>query len=161
MDGYWSTWSSWSTCSSDCKHHRRRLCDSPAPENGGHYCTGSDLDTSNCTGGMCKGQLIRFIFDIGQSVVIWNCYVFVTFPFLTEDALVSVCVFSCLSSVSLDWPLALIWLRFVLYCHWCLLHYCNGGIKVLRFDKVVYLRSKSLWSVLILSTLLISWDFSE
>lgn len=54
VDGVWSTWSSWSTCSPDCKHHRRRLCDSPYPADGGHHCGGSDLDTSNCTGGMCK-----------------------------------------------------------------------------------------------------------
>lgn len=54
IDGFWSTWSSWSTCSSDCKHHRRRLCDSPAPDNGGQHCSGGDLDTANCTGAMCK-----------------------------------------------------------------------------------------------------------
>ena len=54
VDGYWSTWSSWSTCSPDCKQHRRRLCDSPAPENGGSYCDGSDLNTSNCTSGLCS-----------------------------------------------------------------------------------------------------------
>ena len=57
VDGQWSTWSSWSTCSPDCKHHRRRLCDNPAQENGGKYCSGTDLDTANCTGAMCKGRL--------------------------------------------------------------------------------------------------------
>ena len=56
VDGQWSTWSSWSTCSPDCKHHRRRLCDNPAQENGGRFCHGTDLDTANCTGAMCKGR---------------------------------------------------------------------------------------------------------
>jgi len=54
VTGLWSTWSSWSTCSPDCKHYRRRLCDNPSPQNGGRFCTGTDLDTSNCTTGMCR-----------------------------------------------------------------------------------------------------------
>lgn len=56
VHGYWSTWSSWSTCSPDCKQHRRRMCDNPAPQNGGRYCDGSDLNTSNCTSGLCRGS---------------------------------------------------------------------------------------------------------
>ena len=32
------------------------MCDNPAPENGGQFCAGSDLDTANCTGGMCRGE---------------------------------------------------------------------------------------------------------
>lgn len=55
VDGQWSTWSSWSKCSLDCRQHRRRQCDSPAPQNGGQVCEGSDLDMSNCTVGLCKG----------------------------------------------------------------------------------------------------------
>lgn len=54
VNGIWSTWSSWSTCSPDCRHHRRRICDSPSPADGGHHCVGSDLDTANCTGGTCR-----------------------------------------------------------------------------------------------------------
>ncbi|KAK2190266.1 hypothetical protein NP493_85g07017 [Ridgeia piscesae] len=66
VDGFWSTWSSWSTCSPDCKHHRRRLCENPAPANGGRYCEGNDLNTANCNGGMCTvlgmdGQRSKFI----------------------------------------------------------------------------------------------------
>ncbi|XP_069123995.1 netrin receptor UNC5C-like [Argopecten irradians] len=52
--GHWSMWSSWSTCSPDCLHHRRRSCDDPPPKNGGGYCSGNDLDSTNCTGGMCR-----------------------------------------------------------------------------------------------------------
>ncbi|XP_046379285.1 netrin receptor UNC5C-like isoform X2 [Haliotis rufescens] len=54
VDGLWAPWSSWSTCSPDCIHHRRRSCDNPKPTNGGDYCNGNDLDTTNCTGGMCR-----------------------------------------------------------------------------------------------------------
>lgn len=53
-DGRWTSWSSWSTCSPDCKHHRRRTCTNPPPSNGGRYCHGKDLSTANCTGGMCR-----------------------------------------------------------------------------------------------------------
>ncbi|XP_041362297.1 netrin receptor UNC5C-like isoform X3 [Gigantopelta aegis] len=56
VDGFWSPWSSWSTCSPDCIHHRRRSCDNPRPMNGGGYCSGKDLDSINCTGGMCRDK---------------------------------------------------------------------------------------------------------
>ncbi|VDI08738.1 netrin receptor unc-5 [Mytilus galloprovincialis] len=55
VHGGWTLWSSWSTCSPDCLHHRRRSCDNPSPSNGGGYCFGNDLDSTNCTGGMCRG----------------------------------------------------------------------------------------------------------
>ena len=61
VDGGWSLWSSWSTCSPDCLHHRRRSCDSPHPSNGGGYCYGNDLDSTNCTGGMCRGGRKDFV----------------------------------------------------------------------------------------------------
>ncbi|CAH1795522.1 unnamed protein product [Owenia fusiformis] len=57
VNGIWSTWSSWSTCSPDCKHHRRRLCDNPSPQNNGRFCHGNDLDTTNCTGGQCRDPI--------------------------------------------------------------------------------------------------------
>ncbi|XP_071034968.1 netrin receptor UNC5C isoform X2 [Parasteatoda tepidariorum] len=58
-DGRWTSWSSWSTCSPDCKHHRRRTCSNPPPSHGGRYCVGKDLATSNCTGGMCRAMRDR------------------------------------------------------------------------------------------------------
>lgn len=64
VPGSWSTWSSWSTCSPDCKHHRRRLCDNPAPQHGGPHCFGGDLDTSNCTGGMCRDAVYE-VYETG------------------------------------------------------------------------------------------------
>uniref|UniRef100_T1IHT4 Netrin receptor UNC5 n=1 Tax=Strigamia maritima TaxID=126957 RepID=T1IHT4_STRMM len=54
VDGRWTTWSSWSTCSPDCRHHRRRSCENPSPANGGRFCPGPHLATINCTGGMCR-----------------------------------------------------------------------------------------------------------
>ncbi len=38
------------------------MCDNPAPENGGVYCLGSDLDTANCTGAMCRSTYIYTTF---------------------------------------------------------------------------------------------------
>lgn len=61
MHGGWTLWSSWSTCSPDCLHHRRRSCDNPSPSNGGGYCFGNDLDSTNCTGGMCRGNLFELM----------------------------------------------------------------------------------------------------
>ncbi|KAG8212632.1 hypothetical protein J437_LFUL017211, partial [Ladona fulva] len=54
VDGRWSGWSAWSTCGPDCRHHRRRTCNSPAPANGGKYCQGRDHATANCSDGMCR-----------------------------------------------------------------------------------------------------------
>uniref|UniRef100_A0A1B6BY64 Netrin receptor UNC5 n=1 Tax=Clastoptera arizonana TaxID=38151 RepID=A0A1B6BY64_9HEMI len=64
VDGRWTSWTSWSACGPDCKHHRRRSCTNPAPNNGGKYCPGKDTNTANCTGGMCTS----FRDDPGQQL---------------------------------------------------------------------------------------------
>ncbi|KAF4523673.1 hypothetical protein B566_EDAN006043, partial [Ephemera danica] len=53
LDGRWSTWTEWTSCGTDCRHHRRRLCNNPAPSSGGRYCVGRDIASANCTGGLC------------------------------------------------------------------------------------------------------------
>ncbi|XP_059473091.1 netrin receptor UNC5B isoform X2 [Neocloeon triangulifer] len=52
-DGRWSVWSPWSACGPDCKHHRKRSCNSPAPSPGGRFCSGKDMMSANCTGDLC------------------------------------------------------------------------------------------------------------
>ena len=71
VDGAWSEWNSWSSCGPDCLHFRRRECNSPAPKNGGRYCSGGgrDLATKNCTGGMCKAAGLNSIVLYGTEVV--------------------------------------------------------------------------------------------
>ena len=70
VDGAWSQWTTWSSCGPDCLHFRRRECNSPAPKNGGRYCSGGgrDLTTKNCTGGMCKAAGLNSIVLYGTEV---------------------------------------------------------------------------------------------
>ncbi|XP_031568761.1 MAM and LDL-receptor class A domain-containing protein 1-like [Actinia tenebrosa] len=51
IDGHWGRWSEWSTCSATCDqgtHTRTRLCDDPAPKQGGKECTGKRVDRQPC-----------------------------------------------------------------------------------------------------------------
>ncbi|MBL7715265.1 MAG: hypothetical protein JNL01_07320 [Bdellovibrionales bacterium] len=51
VNGGWSAWSGWSACSATCgigSQSRSRTCDSPAPQNGGADCSGSDTDWQSC-----------------------------------------------------------------------------------------------------------------
>jgi hypothetical protein len=52
VNGGWGGWGGWSACSTNCgtgTQTRNRACDSPAPANGGAYCSGSDTDSQACT----------------------------------------------------------------------------------------------------------------
>ncbi|CAK8673243.1 unnamed protein product [Clavelina lepadiformis] len=53
VNGGWTEWSSWSTCSPECVHRRRRTCTRPHPHNSGLVCPGLDIETRNCTNGLC------------------------------------------------------------------------------------------------------------
>ncbi|XP_035222665.1 hemicentin-1-like isoform X3 [Stegodyphus dumicola] len=56
VHGEWGAWNEWSLCSSSCgggTRERIRLCDSPAPAFGGHYCTGSHIQTDYCNNAQC------------------------------------------------------------------------------------------------------------
>lgn len=56
VHGNWSSWSSWSSCSVTCgKGHRQRfrLCDNPAPKNGGQICIGPNSERKMCNHKPC------------------------------------------------------------------------------------------------------------
>ena len=84
MDGNWGFWSEWSsppcpvTCGgSTINRERRRACDSPAPQDGGATCAGSDResDSQACGTDPCRGRML-----------------------LTHNELVSIYVFSLISN---------------------------------------------------------------
>ncbi|XP_013388599.1 uncharacterized protein LOC106157477 [Lingula anatina] len=56
IDGAWGPWKAWGKCSATCgtgTERRVRFCDSPAPQNGGSMCVGSDEETRPCDAGVC------------------------------------------------------------------------------------------------------------
>ncbi|WAR29734.1 HMCN1-like protein, partial [Mya arenaria] len=56
VDGVWSTWQAWSGCSVTCaggNRTRTRLCDNPAPKNGGADCKGDNSGTEHCNTDAC------------------------------------------------------------------------------------------------------------
>ncbi|KAL7989068.1 hypothetical protein Chor_007987 [Crotalus horridus] len=56
VDGYWSCWSAWSACDASFKRQRTRLCNNPAPMNGGKPCKGDAEDEERCFISMFKSQ---------------------------------------------------------------------------------------------------------
>ncbi len=55
-DGQWGAWSNFSTCSALCGNGtqvRSRLCNNPAPQNGGANCTVNNTSTQSCDSGNC------------------------------------------------------------------------------------------------------------
>ncbi|UJR31957.1 hypothetical protein I4U23_019430 [Adineta vaga] len=52
IDGAWSSWKPWSACSATCgktsTKYTTRICDSPAPSNGGKGCDGVAFNVTNC-----------------------------------------------------------------------------------------------------------------
>ena len=59
VDGVWSGWVSWSDCDVTCgsgTQSRGRSCDNPAPANGGDVCSGSAVETTQCTLDICPGN---------------------------------------------------------------------------------------------------------
>ncbi|KAL4221521.1 hypothetical protein ACF0H5_019778 [Mactra antiquata] len=59
VDGNWGSWSSLTSCSKTCGDgtaSRYRLCDSPAPSNGGASCVGDQVIVSSCNDGDCAAD---------------------------------------------------------------------------------------------------------
>ena len=65
VDGSWGAWQSWSQCSRTCgggMKEKVRSCNSPAPVNGGEYCTGKNSQSRICNNNQCmkEGNSIHF-----------------------------------------------------------------------------------------------------
>lgn len=57
VNGSWSAWSSWQACSATCGdglQMRTRVCDHPAPGNGGYSCEGDLAEVKPCTVRRCR-----------------------------------------------------------------------------------------------------------
>lgn len=57
VDGKWGPWSSWGNCSHDCgpgKQNKTRVCNNPAPKNGGKACSGDKIAYKDCLIKSCK-----------------------------------------------------------------------------------------------------------
>ena len=62
VDGGWSNFGDWSECSAECDggfQPRTRLCNNPAPGNGGAYCDGVNFGIQACNTHQCPGYLLN------------------------------------------------------------------------------------------------------
>ncbi|XP_036351171.2 hemicentin-1 [Ochotona princeps] len=85
VDGSWGHWHRWSQCSASCgggEKTRRRLCDSPAPSQGGRSCAGDATQVSRCNSQACpggpqraRGSVIGSINDVEFGVALLNATV--------------------------------------------------------------------------------------
>ena len=56
VNGNWGSWTAFSACSKSCAsgtQSRSRLCNSPAPANGGAACVGSATESATCSTQSC------------------------------------------------------------------------------------------------------------
>ena len=63
INGHWGRWGSWGECSVTCGkgvHSRTRVCDDPAPKNGGDNCLGDSTIQQECSKISCSaGKMFR------------------------------------------------------------------------------------------------------
>jgi hypothetical protein len=65
MDGFWSSWSNFTECSTTCgkgTQTRKRTCDNPPPD-GGQFCRGNDTEIIECIQPDCPGIFFTLISD--------------------------------------------------------------------------------------------------
>ncbi len=58
VNGNWGSWSGFSSCTLRCgggTQKRTRLCNDPAPSNGGEICRGSSTESQECNTNKCSG----------------------------------------------------------------------------------------------------------
>ena len=82
VDGGYSAWTDWSadTCTATCgtgTQTRIRLCNDPAPANGGLACIGADSEARDCNTDACPGNLANIKFDSKKNTFLqtswWKC----------------------------------------------------------------------------------------
>eukprot|EP00118_Oscarella_pearsei_P026045 m.309288 g.309288 ORF g.309288 m.309288 type:complete len:577 (+) comp45997_c0_seq1:262-1992(+) len=59
VHGGWSKWSTWSQCTVTCgggRKARERLCNNPAPQNGGSKCIGKSIQSRKCAKRRCASR---------------------------------------------------------------------------------------------------------
>ena len=64
VNGNWGAWTSFGTCSKTCAsgtQTRTRLCNNPAPANGGAACVGSASESKTCNTQVCTSQTGSFL----------------------------------------------------------------------------------------------------
>ena len=63
VNGGWGEYRGWSECTRKCgggMRSRVRVCDNPAPANGGAACKGVAMETETCNKQPCDGKFIKF-----------------------------------------------------------------------------------------------------
>lgn len=67
IDGNWGAWSTFGACSATCNggtQTRARVCNNPAPANGGATCAGSATESAACNTQSCSLGNINYTEDL-------------------------------------------------------------------------------------------------